>query len=74
MHFCNKGWNKLVGVTIDGFPSMVDQRSGLISLLKQKFNQDTNKELITHCCIIYQNTFDAKILQMKSVMDILVNW
>ncbi|XP_078495358.1 general transcription factor II-I repeat domain-containing protein 2-like [Ciona intestinalis] len=72
--FChhNVDWNKLVGVTTDGAPSMVGKRSGCVALLKSKFNEITNKELITYHCIIHQEALVLKVLQMKNIMNVVI--
>ena len=70
MNFANKTklpLVKLISITADGAPAMVDSRSGFIALCKQN---NSFPNFIHYHCIIPQETLCEKVLNMKEIINI----
>lgn len=64
---------KLAGVTTDGAPSMIGNRSGFVSLVKAKQREINSPiELISFHCIIHQQALCSQIANLENVMSVVV--
>lgn len=54
-------WNKLMVVTTDGAPSMVDRRNGLVARLRQKVLESNGSPPLNIHCIIHQQNLCSKM-------------
>ncbi|XP_039206569.1 general transcription factor II-I repeat domain-containing protein 2A-like [Crotalus tigris] len=62
-------WDKLIGLTTDGAPSMCREKSGLVGRMWEKMkSENCTSELIAYHCIIHQETLCGKALKMEHVM------
>ena len=68
----NLKWSQLVGVTMDGTPSMIGKESGLVILLRKKAMDNSESDLIHYHCIIHQEALVARVLSMNDVINVLV--
>ena len=68
----NLQWSQLVGVTMDGAPSMTGKESGFVTLLRKKAIDNSGSDLIHYHCIIHQEALVARVLNMNDVMKIVV--
>ena len=63
----------LVSVTTDGAPSMTGRNRGVVALLQKHMNDvGVMNILIKIHCIIHQEALCAKVLHIKTVMDVVV--
>ena len=63
-------WQKMVSVTTDGCPSLTGKNAGLQKRLSDRVAEvDCTRELIFLHCIIHQEVFCKKVLDMKHVVD-----
>lgn len=61
-------WDKLVGLTTDGAPVLCGEKSGLVSRMRVKMQENCTGELTAYHCIIHQETLCGKVLKMEHVM------
>ena len=66
-------WSKPVAVATDGAPAMCSERVGLVGLLKNKVKK-LGEYISAILCIIHQEALCGKKIQMKNVMDVVVNF
>ncbi|XP_012559078.2 general transcription factor II-I repeat domain-containing protein 2A-like [Hydra vulgaris] len=59
---------KLSGVTTDGASSMKGKNIGFVALFKKSINHN----ILSYHCIIHQEQLCAKVLEMKEVMEIVI--
>ena len=67
-------WDKLVCLATDGAPAMCSSNVGVVGLVKKKLNSLEANEInfISVHCILHQEALCSKSLQMKEVMDLVV--
>lgn len=63
----NLPWAKLCGITMDGAPSMIGEQKGMASMVHNKVCKSGGEAVKMHC-IIHQEAFCAKAIQMDDVM------
>uniref|UniRef100_A0A3B4GZR3 DUF4371 domain-containing protein n=1 Tax=Pundamilia nyererei TaxID=303518 RepID=A0A3B4GZR3_9CICH len=62
-------WDKLVGLTTDEAPVLYGEKSGLVSRMRVKMQEENcTGELTAYHCIIHQETLCGKVLKMEHVM------
>ncbi|XP_012554783.2 general transcription factor II-I repeat domain-containing protein 2 [Hydra vulgaris] len=59
---------KLSGVTTDGASSMKGKNNGFVALFKKSIKHN----ILSYHCIIHQEQLCAKVLEMKEVMEIVI--
>ncbi|XP_066908349.1 general transcription factor II-I repeat domain-containing protein 2A-like [Halyomorpha halys] len=67
-------WSKLVGVCIDGPPSMVGLRKGFIGIMNEKateFNMQKDDLTVLHC-ITHQQNLCSKSIRLQNFMNEVV--
>uniref|UniRef100_A0A8C5LZB9 General transcription factor II-I repeat domain-containing protein 2-like n=1 Tax=Leptobrachium leishanense TaxID=445787 RepID=A0A8C5LZB9_9ANUR len=65
-------WNKLVGITTDGAPSMTGKRNGLVALVQRKLEEENADPAIALHCIIHQQALCSKCLKVENIMPVVV--
>ncbi|KAM3844388.1 general transcription factor II-I repeat domain-containing protein 2A-like isoform 1-T2 [Vipera latastei] len=69
IHDMKLPWDKLIGLTTDGAPSMCREKSGLVGRMRDKMkSENCTGELTAYHCIIHQETLCGKALKMDHVM------
>ncbi|KAM3850917.1 general transcription factor II-I repeat domain-containing protein 2A-like [Vipera latastei] len=69
IHDMKLPWDKLIGLTTDGAPSMCGEKSGLVGRMRDKMkSENCTGELTAYHCIIHQETLCGKALKMDHVM------
>lgn len=62
-------WDKLVGLTTDGAPVLCGEKSGLVSRMRVKMQEEKcTSELTAYLCITHQERLRGKVLKMEHVM------
>ena len=64
-------WDKLCGVTTDGALAMTGERNGMTSMVYAKVQESGGEAFKIHC-IIHQEAFCAKTVQLGDVMNTVV--
>lgn len=65
-------WNKLVGITTNGAPSLIGKRNGLVGLIQRKLEKENADPAIALHCIIHQQALCSKCLKVDNVMPVVV--
>ena len=70
MEKSNLPFEKLGGIATDGAPAMVGSQKRLTALLEKELTRCsfTADDLVVYHCIIHQQNFCAKSLQLRNVM------
>lgn len=58
-------WNRLVGITTDGAPSMTGRKNGLVALVQRKLEEENADPAVALHCIIHQQALSSKCLQYE---------
>ena len=69
--------SKLFGVATDGCPSLLGANRGLQGLINKWRDEDHFPAVMWHHCVLHQENFVAKSLNMSNVMDVVtttVSW
>ncbi|XP_016327429.1 LOW QUALITY PROTEIN: general transcription factor II-I repeat domain-containing protein 2-like [Sinocyclocheilus anshuiensis] len=65
-------WNRLVGITTDGAPSMTGKKNGLVALVQRKLEEENADPAVVLHCIIHQQALCSKCLKYEHVMSVVL--
>ncbi|XP_026116348.1 general transcription factor II-I repeat domain-containing protein 2B-like [Carassius auratus] len=65
-------WNRLVGITTDGAPSMTGKKNGLVALVQRKLEEENADAAVVLHCIIHQQALCSKCLKYEHVMSVVL--
>ncbi|XP_056121755.1 general transcription factor II-I repeat domain-containing protein 2-like [Rhinichthys klamathensis goyatoka] len=65
-------WNRLVGITTDGAPSMTGKKNGLVALVQRKLEEENANPAVVLHCIIHQQALCSKCLKYEHVMSVVL--
>uniref|UniRef100_A0A8C0H4B2 HAT C-terminal dimerisation domain-containing protein n=1 Tax=Chelonoidis abingdonii TaxID=106734 RepID=A0A8C0H4B2_CHEAB len=65
-------WHLLAGLTTDGAPAMIGQKTGLVALVQRKMAKQNTEQQTTLHCIIHQQALCTKSLKCDNVKSVVV--
>ncbi|XP_065818648.1 general transcription factor II-I repeat domain-containing protein 2 [Labrus bergylta] len=65
-------WNRLVGITTDGAPSMTGKKNGLVALVQRKLEEESVDPAVVLHCIVHQQALCSKCLKYEHVMSVVL--
>ncbi|XP_060691829.1 LOW QUALITY PROTEIN: general transcription factor II-I repeat domain-containing protein 2A-like [Hemiscyllium ocellatum] len=65
-------WDKLAGVTMDGYPNVTGKNVGLLKRTQDKLTEiDPEQKLVFLYCIIHQEVLRKSVLKINHVVDVV---